>query len=133
MYLYTATDNRTMKRTWTWDSEYCNTCLHRFECFTDDRIHVNPIKVDTEEVYNQYRSYERFKAEFHLPRCLRLGLYKQIADTGYWSRSYRENFGDGFKLGAIVEEDEERLGIERSWVKFPNILYVTGTGRGLLV
>ena len=127
MYLYTATDDRTMKRDWN----YCNTCLHRFECFTDDRIHVNPVKVETEELYDLYRQRDRFKAEFHLPKCLRIGLYKQVADTGYWSRSYRENFGDGFKLGAVVEEDDERIGIERSWVKFPDILYITGTGRGL--
>jgi len=127
MYLYTATDDRTMKRDWN----YCNTCLHRFECFTDDRIHVNPVKVETEEVYDLYRQRDRFKAEFYLPKCLRLGLYKQVADTGYWSRSYRQNYDDGFKLGSIIEEEDEHISIERSWVKFPNILYVTGMGTGL--
>jgi len=87
------------------------------------------VKVDITEIPDSYRQRDRFKAEFHLPRCLRLGLYKQVADTGYWSRSYRQNFGDGFKLGAIIEEENEHIGIERSWVKFPNILYVTGTMR----
>jgi len=129
MYLYTTTDNRTMKRHWHFGDKECNRCQYRFECFTDDRIHVEPVKVDITEIPDPYRQRDRFKAEFHLPRCLRLGLYKQVADTGYWSRSYRQNFGDGFKLGAIIEEEDEHIGIERSWVKFPNILYVTGTMR----
>ena len=120
-----------MKRHWHFGGKECGGCLYRFECFTDDRVHVKPVKVDVTEEYNRYRQRDRFKAEFHLPKCLRLGLYKQIADCGYWSRSYRQDFGDGFKLGAIVEEEEEHIGIERSWVKFPNILYVTGIGRGL--
>jgi len=129
MYLYTTTDNRTMKRAWNF--EHCDACLYRFKCFTDDSVCVNPVKVETEELYSPYRPRDRFKAEFHLPKCLKLGLYKQLADTGYFSSSYRQDNGDGFKLGAIIEEEDERIGIERSWVKFPNILYVTGTGRGL--
>lgn len=123
MYLYTVTNSRTMKRHWHFGGKGCGDCLFRFECFTDDRIHVKPVKVDITEEYS-YRQRDRFKAEFHLPRCLRLGLYKQIADCGY-RNSYRQDFGGGFKLGALVEEDES-ISIERSWVKFPNILYVTG-------
>ena len=129
MYLYTITDNRTMKRHWHFGSEGCNKCQYRFECFTDNRVHIESVLVDCTEVPNPYRYYERYKAEFHLPKCLRLGLYKQIADTGYWMKSYRLDYGDGFKLGIIYDEDDEYLTIERSWVKFPNILYVTGTIR----
>jgi len=130
MYLYTVTDSSTMKRHWHFGGDKCSDCLYRFECFTDDRVHVKPVKVDCSEIYSPYWYRERYKAEFHLPKCLRLGLYKQISDTGYWSSSYDgNNFGDGFKLGAILKDDENGITLERSWVKFPNILYVTGTIR----
>lgn len=126
MYLYTITDNRTMKNNWYFGGEECSKCQYRFECFTDDRVHVRPVKIDITEITNLYRN--EFKLEFHLPKCLKLGLYKQLADTGCWGRGYMENFDDGFKLGVIVEEEEEeRIDIEHSWIKFPNILYVTGT------
>ncbi len=131
MYLYTSIDYRTMKRRWHFGGEECSGCVFRFGCFTDDVVHVDPVKVDVTEDYSYYNQRDRFKAEFHLPKCLRLGLYKQIADCGYWSSSYRQDNGDGFRLGAIIEENDERISLERSWVKFPNILYVTGTGKGL--
>lgn len=134
MYLFTATDLRTMKKQWHFGSSGCDVCQYRFECFTDDTVHVNPVRVDYAKLtYPVPKKWHRkeytYKAEFHLPKCLRIGLYKQIADTGYFSRSYREYFGDGFKLGAIVEEGDERICLDRSWIKLPNILYVAGTLR----
>lgn len=129
MYLYTTTDNETMKRHWHFGGKKCGWCQYRFECFTDDRVHVYPVKVD---LITYPQQHDEFKAEFHLPGCLRLGLYKQIADTGYWSRSYKRDYGDGFRLGAIIEEEDEQLGICRSWIKLPNILYVTGMVKGSL-
>lgn len=131
MYLYTATDKRTMKRHWHFGGKECEVCPYRFECFTDDRIHVKPVEVNyTEDAQHRSRRapvWTMFKAEFHLPKCLRLGLYKQVADTGFWGHGEGE-FGDGFKLGVIVGE-EEHIDTERSWVKFPNILYVIGSIR----
>jgi len=129
MYLYTTTDNRTMKRHWHFGGRECDGCQYRFECFTSNRIHIKLVKVDITEIPHLYQQCDRFKAEFHLPKCLRLGLYKQIADCGFWSRSYRQNFGDGFKLGAIIEEEDEYIDIERAWVKFPVTLFITGTMR----
>ena len=125
MYLYTAVDDRTVKSTWSWDFNGCKECEFRFECFTDDRIHVKPVKIGIIASGNFYRYWEEFKAEFHLPKCLRLGLYKQLSDTSIWNSGYGE-FGDGFKLGNIVKEEGEHISVNRSWVKFPNILYVTG-------
>ena len=122
MFVYLAVDNRTMKR--QWDFENCKDCLQRFECYTGDRITVKPDKLDLSESESFY--VHKFKAEFHLPKCIRIGLFKQIADTGYWTRKYPTE-GDGFKLGGILGDDEdEKLTIERSWIKLPNILYVTG-------
>jgi len=127
MFLYLAVDDRTIKRTWTWDFNGCKECEFRFECFTDDRVHISPVRVDVSPEFDTWRTRERYKAEFHLPKCLRLGLFKQIADTGYWGQSYDNMWGgDGFKLGGIFKDEEDSISIERSWVKFPNILYVTG-------
>jgi len=123
MFLYLLVDGWTMKK--VWDFEKCGDCLQRFECYTEDCITVRPDKVDMADYDNRWWSYQ-FKAEFHLPKCIRIGLFKQIADTGYWSHRYPTEFGDGFKLGGVFEDEGEHISIERSWIKLPNILYVTG-------
>lgn len=116
---------------WNWNFDKCVKCPVRFECFTDDRIHVRPVSVDIHIERDTWRDREMYKAEFHLPECLRLGLYKQIADTGLFDNQYPTMEGDGFKLGGVFrdEETEHKVTLNRSWVKFPNILWVTGQVR----
>ena len=112
-----------------WDFEKCGDCLQRFECYTEDCITVKPYKLDITET-NDDRFWDKmWKAEFHLPKCIRIGLFKQIADTGYWAKSYERRWGDGFKLGGVWADEDEQIAIERSWIRLPNILYVTGTMR----
>jgi hypothetical protein len=125
MYLIIAIDDRTIKRNWTWDFEGCKDCAFRFGCYTEDVITIKPTKITIEyEIYDWVKR-SKYKAEFHLPKCVRLGLFKQIADTGF-SSTFPSEFGDGFKLGGVVGDAEERVTMERSWVKFPDTLYVIG-------
>ena len=128
MFLYIAVDDRTIKSTWNWDFEGCNSCPHRFECYTEDSATIKPVKVDEWEA-DSYLYSRNYKAEFHLPKCIRAGLFKQIADTGYWKSSYPTDFGDGFKLGGVFSDEGEHVTVERAWVKFPSTLYVTGLKR----
>ncbi len=129
MFLYIAVDDRTIKRSWSWDFKGCPDCPHRFECYTEDRATIQPVKVDKWDV-DSYHYSCGYKAEFLLPKCIRTGLFKQISDTGYWGNSYPIEFGgDGFKLGGVFGDEDEHVTVERSWVKFPSTLYVTGSLR----
>jgi len=115
-----------MKRTWDFSGEGCDMCEYRFQCFTDAGIVVKPSRVDEDKIkddswVNRNRTAYQFKAEFHTPKCLRLGLFKQLNDTGYWGGGQ-----DGFKFGEIKADDGEKINPTHVYVKFPDRLFVMG-------
>jgi hypothetical protein len=119
MYLRLYVDTDTMKK--NWDYSKCDSCACRFECYTEDIVTVQPFRIE--------RMQRDYTAEFHLPLCIRTGLFKQISDTGFWCKNYDTPHTDGFKLGAVFGDEREVISLHHSWVRLPNILYVAGTSR----
>ena len=118
MYIYLIINEKTMKRTWNFGDEKCSACDYRFQCFTDASVTIKPSKIDESEIKDDRSKIAyQFRAEFRVPKCLRLGLLKQLNDR-YW--------GGKFKFGEIKIDNGEEIYLTHIYVKFPDKLFVTG-------
>ncbi len=93
-----------------WDRAICDSCPHRFSCYSDNVIYVQPSEIE--------ESKKEVILTYIVPKCIRLGLLKNINDLwGYWGKSFGQQ-GSGWYT---------ELGVEPSycWVRFPNMVMVS--------
>ncbi len=107
MYCNVKVNNITKKK--SWDSDKCQDCEYRFGCFSSNEIHLQPVEFSS--------SAREFIAKFVFPRCIRIGLFKSLADDGLFS------FG-GFKHGEVRGKGITMINLVV--VKLPNIVTVEG-------
>ena len=92
-----------------WKRQDCDECVHRFTCYTSDVIYISPDKKTTHGL--------SFKLEYHTPRCIRIGLLKNLTSDGW--------YGGPSKYGELTNPSASYFSIV---IKLPNIVRVHGRG-----
>jgi hypothetical protein len=88
-------------------------CDHRFSCFTSNEIFIKPQQLN--------EAGDLFKAEFYTPKCVRVGLLKDLnSDAHGWQTRRHQPYGNIYG----------NIWFGRLWTKLPNIVYLQGRYRG---